>query len=205
MKDEIHIIFMRHGRSRADDEGVHEGRYDSPLTEVGRSQAYTRAQEFLSLYFQFDKIISSPLQRAYGTAIIISQLLNTPVETDTDWMEMDNGPLAGLTREAAAERYPRPIFRNPYEPFCGTGESNWEIYCRGARAVEKIIRRGTGNYLVVAHGGILNSAMRTIVGTQPSVNQQGIAFGFGDCGYARLIYRPAEHLWLLLEFKAGLT
>ncbi|HSO12621.1 MAG TPA: phosphoglycerate mutase family protein [Anaerolineales bacterium] len=29
---------MRHGRSRADDEGVHEGRYDSPLTEIGRSQ-----------------------------------------------------------------------------------------------------------------------------------------------------------------------
>ena len=28
---------MRHGRSRADDELVHEGRYDSPLTDVGRT------------------------------------------------------------------------------------------------------------------------------------------------------------------------
>ena len=27
---------MRHGRSRADDEMVHEGRYDSPLTDIGR-------------------------------------------------------------------------------------------------------------------------------------------------------------------------
>ena len=29
---------MRHGRSRADDELVHEGRYDSPLTDVGRAR-----------------------------------------------------------------------------------------------------------------------------------------------------------------------
>ena len=31
----IDITLMRHGRSRADDEMVHEGRYDSPLTDVG--------------------------------------------------------------------------------------------------------------------------------------------------------------------------
>ena len=29
MEKIIHITFMRHGRSRADDEGVHEGRYDA--------------------------------------------------------------------------------------------------------------------------------------------------------------------------------
>ena len=203
MKEEIHVTFLRHGRSRADDEEVHEGRYDSPLTDIGRSQVQARAQEFLSRNFQFDKIVSSTLQRAHETAKIIGQLLNISIETDSDWMEMDNGPLAGLPRDIAEKQYPRPTFRNPYEPFCGTGESDWEIYCRGARAVEKIIRRGAGNYLVVAHGGILNSAMRTIVGAQPFVNQQGIAFGFGDTGYARLVYRPSEHLWYLLEFNVG--
>jgi len=203
MTDEIQVTFLRHGRSRADDEKVHEGRYDSPLTEVGRSQAHTRAQDFISRNFHFDKIVSSTLQRAHETAIIIGQLLNVSVEIDTDWMEMDNGPLAGLPRDVAAERYPRPVFRNPYEPFCGTGESDWELYSRGARAVEKIIRRGVGNYLVVAHGGILNSAMRTIVGAQPFVNQQGMAFEFGDTGYARLVYRPSEHLWRFLEFNVG--
>lgn len=200
---EIYITFLRHGRSRADDEEVHEGRYDSPLTDVGRAQAQARAQEFLSHNFRFDNIITSPLQRAHETARIIGQLLKVPVETDPDWMEMDNGPLAGLPRDVAAEQYPRPSFRNPYEPFCGTGESDWELYCRGARAVEKIIRRGAGNYLVVAHGGILNSAMRTIVGAQPSANQQGVAFGLGDTGYARLVYYPSEHLWYFLEFNAG--
>jgi 2,3-bisphosphoglycerate-dependent phosphoglycerate mutase len=203
MKEEIYITFLRHGRSRADDEEVHEGRYDSPLTDVGRNQVQARAQEFLSRDFHFDKIISSTLQRAHETATILGQSLSVPVETDPDWMEMDNGPLAGLPRDVAAVQYPKPAFRNPYEPCCGTGESSWELYCRAARAVEKIIRRGAGNYLVVAHGGILNDALRTIVGAPPSVNQQGIVFGFGDTGYARLVYDPHQHLWRFLEFNRG--
>ncbi len=37
------ITWLRHGRSSGDDEGVHEGRYDAPLTEVGRAQATARA------------------------------------------------------------------------------------------------------------------------------------------------------------------
>jgi 2,3-bisphosphoglycerate-dependent phosphoglycerate mutase len=203
MESEIFITFLRHGRSSADDEKIHEGRYDSALTNTGRAQARTRAQEFLSRDFHFDLIISSTLKRAHETAQIISQLISVPVETDPDWMEMDNGPLAGLPFDVAAERYPQPVFRNPYEPFYGTGESDWEIHCRGARAIEKIIRRGPGYYLVVAHGGILNSAARTIIGAQPYGNQQGIVFGFGDTGFARFVYYPLKNLWYLLEFKAG--
>lgn len=69
---------MRHGRSRADDEAVHEGRYDSPLTEVGRAQAVRRAEEFVRLQHPVARIIASP------------------VELDDGWMERDNGPLAGM-------------------------------------------------------------------------------------------------------------
>ena len=45
MSSDVKITFMRHGRSRADDEEVQEGRYDSPLTEAGRDQARARAEE----------------------------------------------------------------------------------------------------------------------------------------------------------------
>ena len=44
MDNIIHITLMRHGRSRADDEMVHEGSYDSPLTDVGRAQVRSRAE-----------------------------------------------------------------------------------------------------------------------------------------------------------------
>ncbi len=201
MDEALNLTFLRHGRSRADDEDVHEGRYDSPLTEVGRAQVHARAQEFLTRHFQFDCIISSTMQRAHETASIIGQLLNNRVETNPDWMEMDNGPLAGMSQALALEHYPPPAFRNPYEAFCGTGESDWELYRRAAQALEQVVRRGPGHYLVVAHGGILNAALRTIVGAPPSANQQGLAFGFGDTGYARFVYYPTKHLWYFIEFN----
>jgi 2,3-bisphosphoglycerate-dependent phosphoglycerate mutase len=196
---------MRHGRSRADDEQVHEGRYDSPLTETGILQAQTRASDFVTRAFSFDMIISSTLIRAHETASIIGQALSTPLETDPDWMEFNNGPLAGLPYKVAEERYPTPKFRNPYEPFHVTGESDGEFHRRAAQAVEKVIRRGAGNYLVVAHGGILNAAMRTILGIQPLTWQQGVYFIFGDTGYLRLVYQPAYNRWKILEFNAGFS
>jgi 2,3-bisphosphoglycerate-dependent phosphoglycerate mutase len=124
-----------------------------------------------------------------------------PVETDPDWMEMNNGPVAGMSREEAKKEYPIPHFRTPYEPFFETGESHWELYCRAAKALEKVIRRGAGHYLVVSHGGILNAALRTIVGAQPPANAQGIWFALGDTGYVRMVYTPSEHKWILLELK----
>lgn len=205
MENEIYCTFLRHGRSWADDEKVHEGRYDSPLTEMGRAQAQARAEDFLQQQIRFDCIIASSLQRAYETATIIGRAFNVPVEADPDWMERDNGPLAGMPFDLAEERYPRPAFLNPYESPHGVIESDWDLYCRAARAVEKVVRRGAGSFLVVSHGGILNAALRTVVGALPVANQQGVAFGFGDTGYARWKYSPARHIWCLLTFKAGLS
>jgi len=199
----LSIILMRHGRSLADDENVHEGWYDSPLTDIGQSQAEQRGKYFKDRKFKFDCIISSSFLRASRTAQIVGQMINANVEMDADWKEINNGPLAGLSIEFAANKYPEPDFRNPYEPYWGTGESNWEAYCRAAKAIEKVIRRGPGSYLVVSHGGILNHAMRTIVGVQPPINWQGVIFSFGDTGYFRMEYRISSHQWILREFQSG--
>ena len=172
MNGDIKIMFMRHGRSRADDENVIEGRYDAPLTDVGREQAEARAQELKSREITFDRIIASPLKRACETAQIVDNILGVGVEFDEDWMEKDNGPIAGLPHQVARARYPLPDFHNPFQPHvvsADAGESAWAFHCRAARALEKVIRLGKGRYLVVAHGGILNATLRCIVGAQPPV------------------------------------
>ena len=201
-----HITFMRHGRSRADDEQVIEGRYDSPLTEEGRAQARARGEERRTQDVMFNTIIASSLIRASETAEIVGQILGVDVEIDSDWMEIDNGPVAGLPHEEALEKYPLPEFHNPFEPLvvsANAGESAWALHSRAANALESVIRRGPGRYLVVAHGGILNAALRCIVGAQPPVRGQGINFGFGDTGFVRTRYVPDQHLWVIQEFNPG--
>ena len=206
MNDCIEVTFMRHGRSLADDQRVHEGRYDAPLTDTGRAQAEARATELQESGITYDAIVASPLKRARETAEIVGSVLNIGVAFDEDWMEKDNGPLAGLTYQVANAKYPLPDFQNPFQSHvvsADAGESAWAFHGRAARALENVIRRGLGRYLVVAHGGILNAAMSCIVGAQPTVSGQGIAFSFGDTGYIRTSYRPDRHLWVIHELVHG--
>lgn len=203
MDNTICVTLLRHGRAQHHDEDRHGGHYDSLLTEIGKAQVRNRALAWQAEGMQFDRIIASTLKRAHESAQIISEILGVPIETDPDWMELNNGPLAGMLRQEALEKYPPPAFRNPFEPFCGTGESDWEMHCRAARAIEKVVRRGVGNYLVVAHGGILNAALRVIVGAPPPVYHQGIWFEFGETGYARTLYYPSRHQWVIEELRAS--
>jgi len=118
---------------------------------------------------------------------------------------MDNRPLAGLPFDVAESRYPKPAFRNPYEPFHGVGESETALHCRAALALEGLVRRGPGSYLVVSHGGFLNAVLRNIVGAEAPVNGvHGVWFSFGDTGYVRCLYRPKIHQWIIKELSPGL-
>lgn len=68
---------------------------DFPLTDLGREQA-RRAGEWIAANYQLDRLISSTLQRAAGTAEIIAGLTGQSVELEPLLMEMNNGYLAGL-------------------------------------------------------------------------------------------------------------
>ena len=202
MNSDIEITFLPHGRSRADDEGVIEGRYDAPLTDLGREQAELRAEELKSKGIGFERAIASPLKRACETARIVGKVLGIPLHHDDDWMETDNGPIAGMAPEVAEVEYPLAAFHNPFQRrvvAADAGESGWALHCRAARALENVIRRGPGCYLVVAHGGIINAALGCIVGAQPTVRGQGVTFSLGDTGYIRTLYRPDRHFWAILE------
>ena len=196
---------MRHGRSRADDEMVHEGRYDSPLTEVGRLQVRTRAEEWKRSDVTFDVIIASTMARALESAQIVGKVLDVPVEYDSDWEERDNGPLAGLPFDVAAEKYPRPEFANPFQhyvPSTCEGESSSDLLSRAAGALQRVVRRSVPSSLVVAHGGILSAAMYCIMGVPPPSTGTGVRFSLGDACFVRTSYSPSRNLWTLYEMAS---
>ena len=182
---------------------VHEGRYDLPLTDIGRAQVRSRAEQWKRSGVTFDLIVASTLVRAAESAQIVGEVLDVPIEYDPDWMERDNGPLAGLPFAEARERYPRPKSSNPFQPFVastGEGESDWDLLSRGARALQNVVRRGRPSTLVVAHGGILNAAMYCILGVSPP--PCGVRFAFGDACFVRTSYDPNRNLWTITEMSA---
>lgn len=194
------VTFLRHGESVGNAENRFQGQTDFPLTERGRAQAVALAQRWRDAGLTFDCCISSPLLRARQTAEIICQTLRIPLETSDHWKELDNGLLAGLQDEEAEQTVLRPTFMTPYTRWGVTGESRWEVYLRAGRAIQALLDRPAGRYLVVAHGGILNMALYAILGIPPQADYTGPRFLFQNTTFASLMYEPQHHNWRLLHF-----
>lgn len=192
------VTFLRHGESLGNQENRFQGQADFPLTEKGRAQAFLLAEYWKKVGVSFDQCFASPLLRARETAEIITSALNVPLVEDPLWMEMHNGRLAGLRDDEID--WEEPKFLTPYTRIGGTGESRYEVYLRAGRAIQSILDRTPGRYLVVSHGGILNMAMYSILSIAPQAHHNGPRFWFRNTTFAEFAYDPEWHNWRLLRF-----
>jgi 2,3-bisphosphoglycerate-dependent phosphoglycerate mutase len=191
------ITLLRHAESTGNLSGIYQGRAEFDLTEQGQAQSRALAARWQEEGQEFTQIISSPQSRARQTAVIIAEILSTPLEFDINWKEIDNGLLAGLTLEHAAEKHPFPDFMSPFDPIGEFGESNWDLYLRAGGVVRDLVNRPAGNYLVVSHGGFLNRVLYAMLGIVPQANFRGARFRFQNTSFAVLYYDPSRHIWLL--------
>jgi broad specificity phosphatase PhoE len=195
------FVFLRHGESVGNAEERFQGRSDYPLTEAGRAQARALAERWSKEGMRFDLAVTSPLVRARETAEIVAGVLDLPLKSDPIWMERDNGALSGLTRDEAGELYPQPDFMTPYDSFGESGEGDWELFLRAGTAVQRLLRRPAGKYLIVSHGGLLNKVMYAILGIPVQANFNGPSFRFGNTGFAMFNYVSSRHQWRFLRFE----
>jgi 2,3-bisphosphoglycerate-dependent phosphoglycerate mutase len=190
-----HLTMLRHGQSVANREGIVQGHLDSPLSELGRQQSEVRAEAWAVEPLRFDLIIASPLKRASETASILSARLAVPVELDPAWKERHLGHAQGMKVEAFLSASRGHPARLPFAPASEDGEGTWDLYLRAAVAVQAVVRRPPGRFLIVSHGGILNAALRAILGLTPGPGSHP-RFELGNCGYAHLSLE-ADSSWTI--------
>ena len=194
----FYFTILRHGESQGNYEGRHQGQADFPLTDLGRKQTSALVERWKTEQKEFNLIISSPLARARETAEIISSEFGFQMELDPLWMERNNGLMAGLSPEEVREMLPQPDFIHPYQAIGQTGESQWELYLRAGKAVQSLINRPPGSYLIVSHGGLLNMFFYAILGIAPQPNFHGPRFRFNNTAFATLHYNPSSHRWYVI-------
>ncbi len=196
------LFLLRHGRSFADDENKCEGRYDSPLTELGKKQAGKTAEYFLKNKIKFDKIICSPLIRAKETAEIINKPQNAKLIIESLLIEKDNGILAGKLKTEVSEKYPLPEWISPFMHAPEkTGENLVELHARAGLAFSKIISLGAGCHLIVSHGGLLNALARNMLGINYPIDKSSVSFVFKDNGLLHLKYDEKSHSCMIHSFN----
>jgi len=195
-KPVFQFVFLRHGESVGNAEARWQGQSDYPLTEKGRAQSQALAERWKSENVKFDLVVSSPLIRAKETAETITSALNVPLEFDQIWLERAIGEMEGLTAEEVRQK-PRPPYTTPYDSIGGDGEGDWALYLRAGQALQALLHRPPGSYLIVSHGGLLNQLMHAIVGVPPHVDPSGVRFRFENTAFARVNYYPYQHRWAI--------
>ena len=88
------IYIIRHGQTKLNHSNALQGRSDLPLNENGKQQAASAGKWLAAKGIRFDRIYSSPLQRAVQTAELAAP--GVPVTIDERLIEMDYGPYEGV-------------------------------------------------------------------------------------------------------------
>ena len=86
------------------------------------------------------------------------------MEYNEDLMEFQNGLIAGMSREEADTKYPKPEVRYPHTKIYEM-ESDLEFRFRAETILSKIINENHNNttIAIVAHGGIINMLYRSFL------------------------------------------
>lgn len=159
----VTVLVLRHGQSEWNAVHRWQGLADSPLTELGRSQAIETAWTLAGLDVTFSAIWSSDLSRASETAAIIGDALSLGSPTlDPRLREAHAGEWQGLTPEEIEIGWPGWLaeHRRPpsFEPFDA-------VVARTVEALHHIADRTADAsigpaVLVVAHSGVIRSLIR---------------------------------------------
>ena len=165
----MEIYFVRHGQTIWNVEKRFQGLSDSPLTELGITQAKLLGEKLKDI--KFDKFYSTSLKRANDTANYIKGNREQEVEIFDDFVEISMGDMEGIQQEEFKKLYPEQVknfFFNQleYNPSSFGGESFLEVRERVIRGLNKFIELNK-NYekvLVVSHGATLKTLLHYISG-----------------------------------------
>ncbi|MFL6074403.1 MAG: bifunctional RNase H/acid phosphatase [Mycobacteriales bacterium] len=198
------LYLVRHGATQWSAERRYAGATDLPLTADGERQAALLADGLAGVGAA--AVVSSPLERATGTAGPIAAKLGVEVEVDAGLAETDFGSWEGLTFAEIQERTPADAqawLASPEVPPPG-GEPLTAVARRVRQARDRLISSHPGEtVVVVSHVTPIKLLVRLALDAPPTavfrmqldpgavtvidwyIDGRGVLRTFNDTGYLR--------------------
>jgi broad specificity phosphatase PhoE len=185
-----HIVLVRHGETVGESSTRYHGRNDVVLSRAGRNQARALKE---TLALEVDRVIASPLARAWQTATILAPGLN--IEIEEAFAEIDFGRWEGLSQEEIVACDPDlfqvwqsgvPEFEFP------EGENKEAFRTRIQQGLKRVLSLEARSLLVVAHKGVVRGLAEGLTG-------QALPEAIPDLGQALEFRRGADESWVLKE------
>lgn len=157
------LALVRHGQTRANEQGRWQGQGDWGLNEEGLTQAGGLAD----WYGRWPTVYASPLRRASQTAEAVAT--NGVVHHD-GLKEINMGKWDGMTTEEIDRTYPgelETVYQHGLDKRRGdTGESWAEMAQRFTNAIDDLDHPPGEPTVVVAHGGAIRSYISSLTKTR---------------------------------------
>ncbi len=159
----MRIIIARHGKTKWNDEGRHQGLLDSPLTEDGRKEVREFARSLLGEEIQC--IFCSNLGRAVDTAKEIAAILSVPMHVRNELREISFGILDGEIKKEMKLKYPELVSKREADRY-GFRYPGGECYADVVKRItpflaELKLKHANDTILIVAH----EATNKTLIGT----------------------------------------
>jgi broad specificity phosphatase PhoE len=183
------VTLVRHGETAWSASGQHTGRTDIPLTEEGERKARALGERFKGA--EFDRVFTSPLQRAARTCALAG--FGAAAKADPDLLEWDYGDYEGRkTSEILGQRPGWRLFRDG----CPHGEQPADVGARADRVIARL-REKDDRAIVFSSGHILRVLAARWLGLAPS---EGRLFTLDTASVSVLGYEhdksePVVALW----------
>ena len=165
----IELYIMRHGQTMWNAQRKIQGSTNIDLLDEGRDMAVVTGKTWEEAGIKFDAVYSSPLNRAYETAKLVSAYTGLEVTVDQRLRELNFGVLEGEIYlhlydveydPAHGSFFTRPeLYQTPEN-----GESLEEICQRGKEVLEDILKKHKDGerVLIVAHGAMNKAILKNI-------------------------------------------
>lgn len=146
-----YLFIVRHGETKANEDGIEAGPLDYPLAKKGVKDANFMAKTLSEV--RIDAVYSSPIFRAVETAKILARPHRLKVKTLQELTEAKFKP------RFVGKKGRHHILTNP-EDFA---ETNGELLARTAKAVEIVRKEANGNVILVSHGDVITAMLEGVV------------------------------------------
>lgn len=154
------ISVLRHGFTKANEDGIYIGSTDLSLSSKGESALASKMEEYD--YPTVHRVYSSPLRRCTETAEILFPY--TEVQTVDDLRELDLGDFENKKVDELIDRDDyKQWLRGDKSAHAPNGESLEEMTARTYKALHSVIidmmETGLTHCAMITHGGIISNML----------------------------------------------
>lgn len=165
------ILLVRHGQTESNVTGFYMGRSNEDLNDTGYAQAHSLSSRLASL--PIASVYTSPIRRAYTTAVILAKPHNLKVKVLDDLSEIQLGDWQGLHQEEISQRWPelwKQWRADPSESAMPNGESFKQVTERAIRAFDTVAATEQGRQaVIVTHEIVIKGLVAHVLGVPNSI------------------------------------